>query len=162
MISPGNSAYLWSDDLDTGEIIAYAVTDESVGDAPILRLLVDKAAKKGHKFKKIYADGAYSTDQNWIHLTRDNDYEFITSFKVNTVPKKNGCEARGLAAEKWCNTPYHVWTLDTGYHFRWKSETVFSDFKEMFLEEIFATSELGMIREIESKVQVFNDYKKKD
>ena len=32
----------------------------------------------------------------------------------------------------------------------------------MFLEEILATSELGMIREIESKVQVFNDYKKKD
>ena len=29
-----------------------------------------------------------------------------------------------------CPTPYKVWTEATGYHFRWKSETGFSDFKE--------------------------------
>lgn len=147
-------------DLDTGEVIAYAVTDESVGDAPMLRLLVDEAAEAGHRIGRIYADGAYSTDANWIHLTRENGYEFVTSFRSNTVPRKKGCEARGLAAELWCGTPYHVWTRMTGYHFRWKSETVFSDFKEMFLETVSATSVQGMMGEAGAKVRAFNDYKK--
>lgn len=126
------------------------MTDESIGDAPLLRLLVDEAVEVGHRFKKIYADGAYSTNENWIHLTRENDYEFITSFRSNTVAKKNGCEARGLASDLRCNLPYHLWTLKTGYHFRWKSETVFSDYKAMFLETVSATSTTGMILEVGS------------
>lgn len=83
--------------------------------------LVGMAAEGGHRFEKIYADGACSSNRNWIYLTRENGYGFITSFKVNTRPVSNGCLARGLAAGLWCKTPYKVWTEATGYHLRWKS-----------------------------------------
>ena len=147
-------------DLDTGEILAYAVSDESVGDAPLLRLLVGMAAEGGHRFEKIYADGAYSSNRNWIYLTRENGYEFVTSFKVNTRPVSNGCLARGLAAGFWCKTPYKVWTEATGYHFRWKSETGFSDFKEIFPETVTATSVRGMVLEVMARTEVFNAFKR--
>lgn len=87
-------------DVDSGEMLAYVISDSTVGDAPILKLLVD---------------GAYSSDENWIHLCRDNDYEFITSFKINTAPTSNGCFAGGEAAKRWCTMPYDQWVKESGY-----------------------------------------------
>ena len=127
---------------------------------PLPRLLVGMAAEGGHRFEKIYADGAYSSDRNWIYLTRENGYGFVTGFKVNTRPVSNGCLARGLAAGLWCKTPYKVWTEATGYHLRWKSETGFSDFKEIFPETVTATSVRGMVLEVMARTEVFNAFKR--
>lgn len=146
-------------DVDSGEIIAYAITRESVGDAPVLKILVEMAAASGHKMGRIYADGAYSSDANWIYLSRDNDYEFITSFKSNTTPTCNGCTARGKAATLWCNTQYSEWVEITGYGTRWKSECVFSDSKRIFGETISARTDAGAVAEIFRRLEAFNAYK---
>lgn len=147
-------------DVDSGEIIAYALTDNSVGDAPLLKVLVSTASEKGHRFDKIYADGAYSSNENWAYLCRDNKYTFVTSFKSNTVPKSNGCMARGEAAKLWCELPYNEWVKVTGYGTRWKCECTFSDFKRLFPETLEARSRKGMIREILARVDAFNIYKR--
>ena len=67
--------------------------------------LVGMAAEGGHRFEKIYADGACSSNRNWIYLTRENGYVFVTSFKVNTRPVINGCLARGLAGRVMVQNP---------------------------------------------------------
>ena len=146
-------------DVDTGEILAYAITDETVGDAPLLKLLVGKAIDGGHIFDRVYADGAYASDENWKFLCRDRGMEFVTSFKVNTVPKNKGCFERGEAARLWCSLQYDEWVKVSGYGTRWKCECVFSDLKRIFPETVTAKTLRGILRQIHSRVGVFNDYK---
>lgn len=146
-------------DVDSGEIIAFALTRESVGDAPLLRFLVETSKKKGHMFDTVYADGAYSSNENWIYLCRDNKYRFVTSFMTTTGPTSNGCLARGEAAKLWCSLPCDEWVKVSGYGTRWKCENVFSDIKRLFEETIEARSKRGQTREIYAKVDVFNRYK---
>jgi hypothetical protein len=146
-------------DVDSGEILAYAVTDDSVGDAPLLRLLVQKASEAGHRFGIVYADGAYASDENWIYLCRDNDYRFITSFKSNTAPTNNGSAARGEAARLWCSLPYREWVKVSGYGTRWKVECVFSDLKRIFGETVTARKKENMIAQTVTKIDSFNRYK---
>jgi len=146
-------------DVDSGEIIAYAVTDDSVGDAPLLRVLVGAASEKGHRFGTVYADGAYSSNDNWIYLCRENGYRFVTSFRSNTRPTKNGCQARGEAARLWCSLPYREWKKVSGYGKRWKCEGVFSDFKRFLGEVVTNRSKAGMLAQIASKILTFNEYK---
>ena len=148
-------------DVDTGEMIASAVTDGSVGDAPLLKLLVSAAADRGHSFDTVYADGAYSSNENWIYLCRENGYRFVTSFKVNTTPTSNGCVARGEAAKLWCSLPYSEWTKVSGYGTRWKCECTFSDFKRIFPETVTARCRRGIVRQMIIRIGVFNDYKSK-
>ena len=146
-------------DVDSGEILAYAVTDDSVGDTPMLRTLVREASEAGHVFGTVYADGAYSSDRNWIYLCRENGYRFITSFKSNTVPKNNGSAARGRAARLWCSLPYREWVEVSGYGTRWKVECVFSDLKRIFGETVTARKKENMVAQIVTKIESFNRYK---
>ena len=146
-------------DVDSGEMLAYVISDSTIGDAPVLKLLVEVAAAGDHKFDKVYADGAYCSNENWIFLAREHDYELITSFKVNTAPTSNGCFARGEAAERWCSMPYDQWVKLSGYGTRWKCECTFSDFKRLFPETVTALTATGMVRDIVSRVNVFNIYK---
>ncbi len=146
-------------DVDTGEFIAYAITDESVGDSPLLKCLVQEALKKGHRFDVVYADGAYCSDENWTFLCSEKHIRFVTSFKVNTAPRKNGCSARGEAARLWCELPYDEWVKVSGYGTRWKCECSFSDFKRLFPEVVTARSLMGMIRQVICRIDFHNLYK---
>ena len=146
-------------DVDTGEFIAYAVTDSSVGDAPMLRCLVSTALEAGHRIEKVFADGAYCTDENWIFMCAEKKLQFVTSFKVNTSPTNNGCLARGEAARLWCSLPYDEWVKVSGYGTRWKCECSFSDFKRLFPETITARSELGVLRQVMCRIDFYNMYK---
>lgn len=146
-------------DVDSGEIIAYAVTDDSVGDAPMLEHLVEAALERGHRFDTLYADGAYCSDNNWKIVCGKHKLRFITSFRSNTRPRCNGCFARGEAARLWCSLPYDEWVKVSGYGTRWKCECVFSDFKRLFPETVTAKSRNGIIRQLSSRVNAFNDYK---
>ncbi len=130
-----------------------------VGDAPLLRTLVSTAAEKGHMFDTVYADGAYASDDNWIFLCRENRYGFITSFKVNTAPTINNCFARGKVARLWCSLPYDEWVKISGYGTRWKCECVFSDFKRIFPETVTARTIKGIVLQVTSRVNLFNEYK---
>lgn len=148
-------------DLDSGEVIAYAVTLDSIGDPPMMVPLVKAAMEKGHKLKAIYGDGAYSSDKIWKYISQETDAKFITSFKKNTVPRNNGCQARGDASRLWCITPYHEWKKITGYGFRWKSECGFSDIKRTHGEEVKARTIYGQSREMFFKMRSFDLYKRK-
>ena len=147
-------------DLDSGEVIAYAITLDSVGDPPMLKPLLEAAVAKGHKFDRVYGDGAYSTDDNWHYVADDLKVEFVTSFKRNTAPRNNGCVERGKAARLWCRTPYQVWTKLTGYSFRWKSECGFSDVKRAYGEEVRAKTVKGQAREMHFKMVVYDCHKR--
>lgn len=147
-------------DVDSGEVIACAVTDESVGDAPLLKVLVGEALARGHRIGTVYGDNAYCTDENWAYLCNEKRLEFVTSFKVTTSPTCNGCFKRGEAAQLWCSLPYDEWVKVSGYGTRWKCEVVFSSFKTIFTEMLTARSRDGLIRQTASNLEYFNLYKR--
>lgn len=147
-------------DVDSGEIIACAVTDETVGDSRMLKVLVGAALDKGHRIAVVYGDNAYCGNENWRYLCNEKGIRFVTSFQVSTVPKSNGCMMRGQAAKLWCSLPYDEWVKVSGYGTRWKCEVDFSSFKTMFGETLAARSIKGIIKEMASKIMVFDDYKK--
>ena len=145
-------------DIDSGEILAYAITDDSVGDGPMMKMLVNAAIKRGHRVDVIYADNGYCSNENWTFV-HGLGKRFITSFKCNTKARSNGCLARGRAARLWCNLQYDEWVKATGYGMRWKVECVFSDLKRIFPENVTATSDAGILRQVISRVEIFNQYK---
>lgn len=147
-------------DVDSGEILAFILADETVGDAPQLTHLVDEAIRVGHRISTVYADNAYCSDDIWIHLCNDHGLRFVTCFKVNTAPRNNGCAARGEAAQEWCNMPYDEWLEASGYGTRWKCECVFSDFKRIFPETITSRTREGICRQVIFRTVYFNRYKK--
>jgi len=146
-------------DVNTNEIIAYAITTESVGDAPLLKTLLQEAMSKGHKISTVYADGAYSSVENFQFVCKENKMKFITSFRSNTQPKNIGSSDRGEAARLWCELPYDEWVVLTGYGKRWKCEVVFSDFKRLFPKTVTAHSIDGAIRQVFNRIGIFNEYK---
>lgn len=143
-------------DVDSGEILAYVVTTEKVGDVAVLKTLIDTATEYGHRMGTVYADGAYSSVENFEYVCGERKLRFVTSFKVNTSPKSHGCEARGEAAKLWCELPYDEWVKVTGYGRRWKCECVFSDLKRRFDEYVAARTEEGMSRYVAEKVAAHN------
>ena len=146
-------------DIDTCEVLAYVLTYNDVGDPRMLPLLMELAAKGGHKMKILYADGAYGSDENWKIISREYECKFVTSFKVSTTPTNNGCPARGEAAREWCTLPYDEWVLATGYGMRWKVEVVFSDMKRILSEIFRSKTDQGHIVISYAKVASFNIHK---
>ena len=55
--------------------------------------------------------------------------------------------------------PYDQWVKVSGYGTRWKCKCTFSDFKRLFPETVTAMTATGMVRDIVSRVNVFNIYK---
>ncbi len=146
-------------DVDSGEVLAYAITDNEVGDGPMLKVLVKAAMEKGHDFGELYADNAYCTNENWIFLCREMRKRFITSFRSNTNPTSNGCFDRGQAAKLWNSLQYDEWVQVSGYGTRWKCECVFSDLKRIFPENIRVMGEKGIKRILITRMDIFNMYK---
>ena len=133
-------------DIDTNEIIAWVLTEEKFGDTVAFPLLTELAFNAGHGIGEIYADAAYHGVENWKD-TVEHGVAFVVRFLSSTVPKSNGCMARGRAAVEWCSMPYNEWVEKSGYGLRWKIECTFSDFKRVISECIDATSQDGMVRE---------------
>ncbi len=107
-------------DIDSGEIVAYALTDGSVGDFPMLTILAETASERGHLFCVVYADGAHPSERNRKYLSA-RKMKFITSFKSNARSRNNGCLAKSEMARLWCGFPYDEWKTVSGHGTRWKS-----------------------------------------
>ena len=146
-------------DVDTGEVIAFAVTDKNTGDSPLMIPLLDAAVAAGHRIGTVYADGAYSSAENFDHVCGRLGTRFVTSFKVNTKPVNGGSRYRGEATRLWCSMPYAEWVEKSGYGRRWKSECGFSDVKRLFGESIHAFTMKGAVRKLLMKTETFSRYK---
>jgi len=147
-------------DTDTGEILAYAVTERDVGDSPMLPALLGLALSAGHRIRTLFADGAYASVANYGAVAAEG-IRFVTSFRSDTVPRNRGCAAWGDATRLWCALPYGDWVAASGYGTRWKCECVFSDLKRILGEAVTARKERSVAAQVAARVRVFNGYKRK-
>lgn len=146
-------------DIDTCEIIAYILTYNDVGDPRMLPLLMELAKGGDHRIGKVYADGAYGSDENWKILSGEYRCDFVTSFRSDTAPTNNGCPARGEAARVWCSLPYEEWVKVTGYGIRWKVEGTFSDLKRLTSEVYRSRTDAGHMAQSYARISAFNEHK---
>ena len=146
-------------DIDTGEILAYILTDDKVGDNSAFGHLVNLAVSGGYSLKVIFADAAYEDRKNWM-LLDELKIKFVVKFKSSTSLHSRGSLARGRAAEGWITESYEDWKKITNYGLRWKVESAFSDFKRLTAETVSAVTTLGMAAQILSKVFAYNMHKR--
>jgi transposase len=146
-------------DSESGEILAYILTDDSVGDnrafIPLMRMLLGE----GYSIGTVYADNAYEAIDNWKFLDGEK-IRFVVKFSSDTTGNSNGCMARGESAQLWVQLGEKKWKKLKEYGRRWKAECAFSDLKRLTAETVSATTAEGIEREVRMKVLAYNRHKR--
>lgn len=145
-------------DIDTGEILAWILTEEQFGDSPGMDYLYEMVFSAGHRLSCLYADAAYDKVERWMRLEKDG-VDFKTKFKTDTRPVDHGSASRGRATRLW-KEHRDDWAEASGFGMRWKIECTFSDLKRIITEFISARTTNGMVRQVLSMVSAFNVHKR--
>ena len=144
-------------DVNTKEIIAIEVTDERTGDGKMLKPLIEKAEKnvgKG-KIKRVSADGAYDSKENFEYLDGKGIEPAIKTRK-NSSTRARGSPARARHVREMKELGYEGWRDKYRYGQRWMAESFFSGVKRTFGETTRAKSAEGMFQEVKMKFSFYN------
>lgn len=150
-------------DIKKKKIVSLEVTSEEVHDGSKLRILVDKAIEN-NDVKRVIADGAYDSNENFRYLY-DNDIEAAIRVRKNSSSSSLSGSRRGGRAYSPRNLVvlkqlknYKRWKHGINYGCRWMAETVFSSIKRMFGEYVSARKYLNMVKEILLKASLYNTF----
>ena len=171
-------------DVDTKMVLAFAITDESVGESPRLPTLLDEALEKlgmpgrvgtSQVVVTLMGDKAYDSRENFSHCRKRGVAAGIP-VKVNANCRADGVDrARTEAVLDQLGggegaTPSRVaalpeeerranqkdWKRRTSQGARWAVEGVFSSFKRILGEAVRAVKWPYIIREVANKINVYN------
>jgi hypothetical protein len=148
-------------DIKKKKIVSLEVTSEEVHDGSKLRVLVDKAIENNH-IKRVIADGAYDSNENFRYLY-NNDIEAAIRVRKNSSllsDSSRGDRAyipRNVVVLKELKN-YERWKHGINYGCRWMAETVFSSIKRMFGEYVSARKYPNMVKEIFLKASLYNTF----
>jgi Transposase DDE domain len=149
-------------DIKKKKIVSLEVTSEEVHDGSKLRILVDKAIEN-NDVKRVIADGAYDSNENFRYLY-DNDIEAAIRVRKNSssssLSGSRGDRAyspRNLVVLKQLKNNKR-WKHGINYGCRWMAETVFSSIKRMFGEYVSARKYPNMVKEILLKASLYNRF----
>ncbi|KYK36436.1 MAG: hypothetical protein AYK19_08630 [Theionarchaea archaeon DG-70-1] len=109
----------------------------------------------GRKIALALADGAHDNKDSFNHLKEKG----ITSgikLRKNASTRSRGSPYRAQCARELKKIGYKAWKEKYCYGMRWASEGFFSAAKQMFGENIRATSAEGMIQEVKMKFLFYN------
>ena len=156
-------------DVDTNEILAFVVTDETVGDITCTEKLMDLVMAAGHDVDRLLADAAYDSKDNWNRYTSMGIGVCINirspQLKGRFVPsgrfevRSHGCMVRAKEIMRIHEIGIDRWKEENGYPMRWKVECTFSDLKRMLLDILRAKTKWNCVQETMSKVSAHNMYK---
>ena len=137
------------------KILSMKVTDEHVHDNKALPELVDSILKSDKTLCKVFADGAYDSNDIFRCLT---DKGILPCIKVRMNSRarwKKGNFFRNLSvlAQK---KDLQKWKDSESYGQRWVVETVFSCLKRRFGEYIYSVKLKNMIQEMMLKASLYN------
>ena len=146
-------------DIKKKRIVSLEVSSEEVHDGSKLKVLVDRAMENNN-VKRIIADGAYDSNENFRFLCQ-NDIE------PAIMVRKNSSLSIGGGRRSMTHSPrkevvlkqlknYKRWKHDINYGYRWMAETAFSSIKRMFGEYVSARRFPNMVKEMLVKVSLYN------
>ncbi len=171
-------------DSKTKKIYAVSVTDDSCGDAPEFKKLLDEALQNIENSPNVEkseellvgADGAYDSNDNFKECKKQNVIPVIPvrkNFSVKTkgsdVRKKQGLlqlgnckldekyiEMFNQLTEEQKKENQKQWKKNMGYGRRWSVEIAISTWKRILGENISARVWCNVIKEIKFKVMIYN------
>lgn len=146
-------------DVRDGKILEFKVTPDSVHDNKVFPELVD-AARKRSRIKKVLADGAFDDKKN-DSFAKDREIKLIVPPRKNSrVRRKPPPEsvARNNRVREFKRLGKKRWKKKHGYSKRWMIETVFSNWKRLFGENLSAQTPKGVEAEVRRKVFLLNSF----
>ena len=146
-------------DIKKKKIVSLEVTSEEVHDGSRLRVLVDKAMEN-NDVKRVIADGAYDSNENFRYLY-DNDIEAAIKIRKNSSSLSSSSRGRAYSSPRNVVVlkqlkNYKRWKHNINYGYRWIAETAFSSIKRMFGEYVSARKYPNMVKEILLKASLYN------
>jgi len=139
--------------VETGQVVALAVTREHVHDGTLLESLVESSSERV-EIMGVIADGAYDSVHNFTVLS-ERGIEPLLRVRKSAVPWRGGCTARSSALnEQRCGS--EAWRQK--YGLRWRVESAFSWIKRVFGEYVAAKTFENMAHEILMKVCLYNRF----
>jgi len=141
----------------SGAIVGIAVSDERAVDAQFLPQLVRQAqALLPGQVKRVLADGAYDTRENFDFLRKEG-IEAGIKIRLNASRKMKGASmARPVAVFERNKLGEEKWARKYGYNKRWRCETTFSAVKRVFGEALTSRRTDMMMREAALKFVQYN------
>ena len=144
-------------DAKSKKLRAMEITDERTGDGKMLKPLLENAEKnvgKG-KIKRVSADGAYDSKENFEYL-EGKGIEPAIKTRKNSSPRARGSPARAKHVREMKELSYEGWRDKYRYGQRWMAESFFSGVKRTFGETTRAKSVEGMFQEVTMKFSFYN------
>jgi hypothetical protein len=147
-------------DIKKKKIVSLEVTSEEVHDGSKLRVPVDKAMEN-NDVKRVIADGAYDSNENFRYLY-DNNIEAAIKVRKNSSSLSSSSRGRAysprnvVVLKQLKNYKRRKHNINYGY--RWIAETAFSSIKRMFGEYVSARKYPNMVKEILLKASLYNTF----
>ncbi len=144
--------------VETKEVLGLEITREDVRDYACFNSLVEQSMRHG-KIKKVLADSGYD-DRKAFNVLEELGIEpgIKTRSNATTTIARQGTSSplRAKVARYRKRYGYKAWKKKTGYGKRWNVEGVISAIKRIFGETLSARSKQGMIREVQTKMAMYN------
>lgn len=118
----------------TLEIVSFSVTLESPGDARVLGPLIDGMVDTGVNVRRIYADAAYDSVDNWRKAT-SNGVDFHPNLRRSFTDDRDIPERRAQRMEEE-RLGKKIFHRVSGYNVRWIVEVFFSISKKLYGERV--------------------------
>ena len=155
-------------DVDTNEILAFVITDESVGDNSCTDKLMELVMAAGHDVGKLLADAGYDSKANWKKYS-EMGMDVCINIKSMQLKKQrptgnnhirsHGCLPRGIQMKRIDEIGRDQWKKEMGYGMRWKVECTFSDLKRILMDILRAKTRWNCVQETLNMVLALNEYK---
>ena len=146
-------------DVRNGKILEFKVTPDSVHDNKVFPELVEKVRKRSH-LKKALADGAYDDKKN-DELARKQRFKLVVPPRKNSRVRRKpppDAAARNQRVSEYKNLGKKRWKKKHGYGQRWTIETVYSNWKRLFGENLSARTPKSVQAEVNRKVHLLNSF----
>ena len=142
------------------KIVSMEVTKENVHDGKMLKKLVDDVISKNNSIKKILADGAYDSKDNFKYLDELNITPGIKVRKNSSIKNNINCIPRKLSVLEQFKDMKR-WKKKHKYGMRWIVESVFSSIKRTFGEHVSSIKWNNIVNELMLKASIYNTFMEK-
>ena len=141
-------------DIKTKKIVSMSVTKEDVHDGKMLKELVESVSQNCD-IKKILADGAYDSKDNFRYLDEMNITPVIKVRKNSSIKNNVRCIPRKLSVVQQLED-INRWKKRHGYGMRWMAESAFSSIKRLFGEHVSSVKWNSIVNELMLKASIYN------
>lgn len=149
-------------DVGTLEVLAVIVTDDTVGDNRVFAALIDRVLSRGIVVKRVLADGAYDTLDNFDFLNRHGIEAGIKISGDASMRSRRHSFARPRAVRERNELGQEGWEVKYEYSLRWMIEYVFSAVKRTLGGEVRSRRRDLMFSEVEHKFWTWNAMRRED